>query len=78
MASAERISPDRYVVHLASQSKSEVAIEVHMSRETAARIVANENARLAQLNPGLKNVPPATLGAAAMSVLSLFAVNGKV
>lgn len=77
MSSVREIE-DHFIVNLASPSKSEVTVEVHMSRETAEKIVARENAQLAKLNLGRAQPPPATLGSAVMSVLGNFAANGKV
>ena len=42
MATVLRDGEDRWVVHLAAQARSEVTIEVGMSRETAERLAASE------------------------------------
>ena len=72
MASVWHDGRDRWVVHLASQAKSEVTIEVCMSRETAEKLAARETARLQALNPG-RDLPPEDVGTAVMQVLSLYA-----
>ena len=38
MSSVKKIGPDRWCVHLASESKSEVVVEVCMSREKAEKL----------------------------------------
>lgn len=42
MATTQRFLPNHAIVHMGSQSKSEIKVEVHMSRETAERIVGIE------------------------------------
>ena len=38
MSSIKKVGPDRWCVHLASESKSEVVVEVCMSREKAEKL----------------------------------------
>lgn len=71
-------SPDRWVVELAGQPKSEVTVEVRMSRETAEKLAAREAARLQALNPGRDDLPPQDVGRAVMHVLSLYASNQRI
>ena len=70
MASVWHDGHDRWVVHLAAQAKSEVTIEVHMSRETAEKLASRETARLQALNPG-RDLPPEDVGTAVLQVLGL-------
>lgn len=42
MASSNEISRDHWQVHLSARDKSEVKVEVHMSREMAEKISALE------------------------------------
>ena len=42
MASLEKASDDHWIVHLASKSKSEVVVEVHMSRAKAQELAERE------------------------------------
>lgn len=74
MATVRHDGRDRWVVHLAAQRKSEVTIEVHMSRETAEKIAARETARLQALNPGC-DLAPEDVGTAVLHVLSLYAID---
>lgn len=69
MATVLRDGEDRWVVHLAAQARSEVTIEVGMSRETAERLAASEAARLQALNPGRDDLPDVDVGAAVLHVL---------
>ena len=71
-------SPDRWVVELAGRPKSEVTVEVRMSRETAEKLAAREAARLQALNPGRDDLPPQDVGRAVMHVLSLYASNQRI
>ena len=70
MASVRQLSPEHWAVELGAES--EVTIEVHMSREQADKLTALEAARIARLNPGRTDLPPANPGIAALFVLSLF------
>ena len=70
MASVQQTAPDHWEVELGAGS--EVTIEVHMSREQAEQLVALETDRIARLNPGRTDLPPANPGIAALFVLSLF------
>ena len=78
MATVMKDGPDRWVVHLGSASKSEVTVEVHMSRATAERIASRETARIKMLNPGRDDVPGEDPGMAVMSVLGVYAANGHI
>ena len=60
------------MVHLGSESDSEVTIEVHMSRDRANELAALETARLVRLNPGRADIPPQTPGIAALNILGLY------
>lgn len=77
MASVRSVGQDRWIVHLTAKSKSEVTIEVHMSRETAEKLAAREAARLQALNPGRDDVPD-DVGTAVLHVLSLYAAKQSV
>lgn len=78
MATVRRDGQDRWVVHLAAQAKSEVTIEVGMSRETAEKLAAREAARLQALNPGRDDLPPEDVGTAVLHLLSLYASNRRI
>ena len=78
MASVRPDGPDRWIVHLAAQAKSEATVEVRMSRETAEKLAAREAARLQALNPGRDDLPPEDVGTAVLHVLSLYASNQSV
>lgn len=78
MATVWHDGGDRWVVHLAAQARSEVTIEVRMSRETADKLAAREAARLQALNPGREDLPPEDVGTAVLHVLSLYASNQSV
>ena len=78
MATVWHDGGDRWVVHLAAQARSEVTIEVRMSRETADKLAAREAARLQALNPGRDDLPPEDVGTAVLHVLSLYASNQSV
>ena len=78
MAPAWHGGQNRWVVHIAAKSKSEVAIDVRMSRETAEKLAAREADRLRALNPGRDDLPPADVGTAVLHVLSLYASNRSV
>ena len=47
MALVTKTAPDHWTVHLGSPSRSTVTVEVHMAPADAARLVAAEEARLA-------------------------------
>lgn len=78
MASVRCDGRNRWVVHLATQTESEVTIEVRMSRETAEKLAAREAARLQALNPGRDDLPPKDVGTAVLHVLSLYASNQSI
>ena len=78
MAWVQQLASDRWVVHLASPSKSEITVEVHMSRTTAERIADQETSRIAKLNPERDDLQPETVGSAVLSVLGIYAANGRV
>lgn len=78
MAKVKQVSPNHWEVHLASEEKSEVTIELHMSRSTAQRIVEFETERMSGLNPGRMNLPAWTPGTAVLNVLGMYAANGHV
>ena len=78
MASVWHDGRDRWIVHLAARAKSEVTVEVRMSRETAEKLAAREAARLQALNPGRDDLPPEDVGTAVLHVLSLYASNQSV
>ena len=78
MASVWHDGGDRWVVHLAARAKSEVTVEVRMSRETAEKLAAREAARLQALNPGRDDLPPKDVGTAVLHVLGLYASNQSV
>ena len=78
MASVWHDGRDRWVVHVATPAKSEVTIEVRMSREMAKKLAAREAARLQALNPGRDDLPPEDVGTAVLHVLSLYASNRSV
>ena len=69
MATVWHDGRDRWVVHLASQAKSEVTIEVRMSREKAERLAAREAAELQALNPGRDDLPDVDVGSAILHIL---------
>ena len=77
MATVWHDGRDRWVVHLASPARSEVTIEVGMSRETAEKLAARETARLQALNPGRDDLPE-DVGTAVLHVLSLYASKQSV
>ena len=78
MATVQHDGGDHWVVHLAGEDKSEVTIEVHMSRETADKLAARETARLQALNPGRDDLPPDDVGTAVLHALSLYAMNQRL
>lgn len=78
MAKVNQISSNHWEVHLASEEKSEVTIEVHMSRSTAERLVELETARVSDLNPGRTDLPAWSPGTAVLNVLGLYAANGHI
>ena len=62
MAAAMKGGPDRWAAHLGSATKSEVAIEVRMSRETAEKIASREASRIETPNPGRGDPPRESQG----------------
>jgi len=78
MASVRQQSVDSWEVHLGARSKSEVTVAVHMSRETAAKLAALEAYRLASLNPDRSDLPSSNPGTAVLTVLGLYAANGRI
>ena len=68
----------RWTVHIASKDESEVAVEVHMSKEMADQIATWETARIKALNPERDDIPPENPGSAVMNVLGLYAKAGRV
>ncbi len=75
MAVTRQITPDHYVVHMGSPSKSKVTVEVHMSREEAARLMQKETARRQRLNPNhpVDEVGPTDLADAVLMILMMAA-----
>lgn len=78
MATVIKDGPDRWVVHLGSAAKSEITIEVHMSRETAEKIASREASRIEMLNPGCDDLPEEDPGTAVLKVLGLYAAGERV
>ena len=80
MASVRHPSPDRWVVHLASQSAtdSEVTVELRMSRATAENLAHAQTCRIAGLNRGRKDVPVEDVGSAVLGILSSVAAISRV
>ena len=78
MATVKQPSSDHWVVHLGSESDSEVTVEVHMSRATAEKMATRETARIAGLNPDRDDLPPTNIGGAVLNVLGLYAANGRI
>ena len=80
MASIRQSSPERWVVHLASQSEAdrEVTVELRMSKATAERLTRSEASRVADLNPGRTGVPAANVGSAVLGILSASATIDRV
>ena len=58
MATIRQHSINSWEVHLGATSKSAVTVEVHMSRETAAKLGTLEASRLASLNPNRSGLRP--------------------
>ena len=79
MASVRKVSvrPERWEVHLASQSKSEVAVEVNMSKEMAEKLANLETSRMAELNPDA-DLEPEDVGSAVLNILGIHAANGRI
>ena len=71
-------TPTRWVVHLASQSKtdSEVTVELRMSKATADNLAHVECSRIAGLNPGRTDLPAQDVGSAVLGIItSVEAIN---
>lgn len=78
MATVRQSSVDSWEVHLGATSKSEVTVEVHMSRETATKLATLDASRLASLNPDRSDLPSTNPGTAVLNVLGLYAANGRI
>ena len=77
MASIFRRSPTHWIVHLASSSKSEVTVEVNMSKATAIALAQAEHSRLAALDPGQTDLPE-DVGSAVLAILGSAAAIQRV
>ena len=78
MATVSKLDENRWQVHMGSRTKSEVMIEVHMSRAMAEQIAARETERLKELNRGRDDLPPESVGSAVLNVLGLYATRGRI
>ena len=80
MASVQRQSPTRWVVHMDSQSASdsEVTVELRMSKATADNLTRAERSRIAGLNPDRGDLPAEDLGSAVLNILSSVAAINAV
>ena len=72
MASVFESDGSRWIVHMGARERSEVTIEVHMSRAMAEQITSRETERIRALNPG-RDIAPESVGSAVMNVLGLYA-----
>lgn len=52
MSTMYEVAPDHWIVHTGEEGNSEVIVELRMSRDEAARLIASETTRLARANPG--------------------------
>ena len=78
MATAMKDGPDRWVAHPGPAAKSEVTIEVRMSRETAEQIASREASRIEKPNPGCDDLSEEDPGTAALKVFGLYAAGERV
>ena len=69
MASVQNVGTNEWVVHLASESKSEVSVTVNMSLETAEKLTALEIDRISALNSERTDLPLQTVASAILSLL---------
>ena len=68
MASTKKVADDHWIVSLAAESKSEVVVEIHMSRAKAEELIAEEWDRLYRL--GSRGHTKEDVGDAVLSILS--------
>ena len=76
MASVE-LDGGRWTVYMGRRDKSDVTVEVHMSKEMAEQIALRETARIEALNLG-QEIPRESVGSAVMNVLGLYATAGRI
>ena len=80
MATVLNPSPNRWVVHLASQSDtdSEVTVELRMSKATADNLARLVTAQMAELNLGTPCSTKENAGSAVLTVVSSAAAIARV
>ncbi len=77
MASVFKSDDRRWTVYMGAHERSEVTVEVHMSRAMAEQIASRETERIRALNLG-RDIPPESVGSALMNVLGLYATAGRI
>lgn len=80
MASVKRLSANRWIVYLASQSESdsEIKVELRMSKLAAKNLAYAETFRVAALNAGHTELPTNDVGSAILGILSSVATINPV